>query len=55
MLTRFLRNERGATAIEYALLGAMISLAIIVSVGLLGAELKASFDDTAAKVAAATP
>ncbi|MDZ4690706.1 Flp family type IVb pilin [Terricaulis sp.] len=54
MMMRFIRDERGATAIEYALIAAMLSVAIIASVTLLGDALKDTFDDTAAKVAAAT-
>jgi len=54
MLMRFIRDERGTTAIEYALIAAMLSLAVIASASMLGLELKATFDDTAAKVAAAT-
>lgn len=29
MLRRFLRDERGATALEYSLIGMLVSLAII--------------------------
>ncbi len=54
MIMRFIRDERGATAIEYALIAAMLSLAVIASVTLLGDALKDIFDDTAAKVAAVT-
>ena len=35
----------GATAIEYALIAAGIALAIIVSIGLIGDELAALFND----------
>jgi pilus assembly protein Flp/PilA len=40
---RFLRDERGATAIEYALIAAGISLAIIAAVNGLGSTLNTSF------------
>jgi len=53
MIQLFLRDEHGATAIEYALMAGMISLAIITAVGLLGAEMQATFQDTATKVAEA--
>ena len=33
LLKRFLKDESGATAIEYALIGTLISLAIISGVG----------------------
>jgi len=51
MITRFLRDERGATAIEYALIAAMISVAVIAAVQMLGGALSDSFDNTAEKVA----
>jgi pilus assembly protein Flp/PilA len=43
MLRRFLRNESGATAIEYALITAGICLAIITAVNLLGSQLQTTF------------
>ena len=41
--TRFLRDETAATAIEYGLIAAGISLAIIAIVNTLGATLKTKF------------
>jgi len=38
-----IKRERGATAIEYALMVALIAVAIIVTVGLLGGQLNAVF------------
>jgi pilus assembly protein Flp/PilA len=43
MLKQFLRNESGATAIEYALIAAGISVAIITVVNLLGSQLQTTF------------
>jgi len=40
MLKQFLRNESGATAIEYALITAGICLAIITAINLLGSQLQ---------------
>jgi pilus assembly protein Flp/PilA len=40
---RFLRDESGATAIEYGLIAAGISLAIIAMVNALGAKLNTKF------------
>jgi pilus assembly protein Flp/PilA len=57
-LARFLEDEKGATAIEYALLGAGISLAIITAVTLLGgavADLYQSIATGVGSVAASTP
>lgn len=43
MLKRFLKNEDGATAIEYGLIAALIGVAIITAVGLVGTELNNTF------------
>lgn len=43
-LTRFLRDEEGATAIEYGLIAALISVAVITTVGLLGQQLNTTFE-----------
>jgi pilus assembly protein Flp/PilA len=42
-LIRFLRDESGATAIEYGLIAAGISVAIIVAVNGLGSKLNTKF------------
>jgi pilus assembly protein Flp/PilA len=42
-LIEFLRNESGATAIEYGLIAAGISVAIIAVVNTLGTKLNATF------------
>jgi pilus assembly protein Flp/PilA len=43
LVTRFLRDESGATAIEYGLIAAGISVAIIAVVQGLGAKLNTTF------------
>jgi pilus assembly protein Flp/PilA len=43
MLKRFIADESGATAIEYGLIAAGISLAIIAAVNGLGTGLKTKF------------
>ena len=43
MLTRFLKDESGATAIEYGLIAAGISVAIIAVVQGLGSKLNSTF------------
>lgn len=43
MLKRFLVDESGATAIEYGLIAAAISLAIITAVNGLGSKLNTKF------------
>jgi pilus assembly protein Flp/PilA len=39
----FIKNESGATAIEYGLIAAGISIAIIAAVGSLGSKLNTTF------------
>ena len=51
MLGAFWVEQDGVTAIEYALLAALIFGAIVVSVGLLGDALNVFYDDVAMKVA----
>ena len=43
LLLKFLRDEKGATAIEYGLIAAGISLAIISIVNGMGAKLNTKF------------
>lgn len=43
-VSKFLRDESGATAIEYGLIAAGISLAIIAAVNGLGTKLSTNFD-----------
>jgi pilus assembly protein Flp/PilA len=43
LIARFMKNESGATAIEYGLIAAGISLAIIAVVNGLGTNLNAKF------------
>jgi pilus assembly protein Flp/PilA len=43
LLVRFVKNQSGATAIEYGLIAAGISIAIIAAVNGLGTELSTTF------------
>jgi pilus assembly protein Flp/PilA len=43
LIVRFLRNDDGATAIEYGLIAAGISVAIIATVAGLGTKLNSTF------------
>ena len=45
-----LRDERGATAVEYGLMVALIAIVIIVAVTLLGTNLSKIFNSTASSV-----
>jgi len=47
---RFQSPERGATAVEYGLMVALIAVVIIVAVKLLGTNLSTMFNRTAASV-----
>ena len=49
---KFLSNESGATAIEYGLIAAGISIAIVLIVGTLGDEINATFTDVQNALAA---
>ncbi|KQS55254.1 MAG: Flp family type IVb pilin [Brevundimonas sp.] len=42
--TRFLKNESGATAIEYGLIAALIAVVIISAVTALGTTIKTKFN-----------
>ena len=44
MLAKFLRDDAGATAIEYGLIAALIALAIIAAVGMTGEMLITLFE-----------
>ncbi len=46
-MNRFLKDESGATAIEYGLIAALIAVVIITAVGLVGTRVDATFDAVA--------
>ncbi|MFA5890055.1 MAG: Flp family type IVb pilin [Actinomycetota bacterium] len=48
------KSERGATAVEYGLMVALIAAVIIAAVVFLGQQTKATFDCTATSVAGRT-
>jgi pilus assembly protein Flp/PilA len=50
MLKRFLKNEDGATAIEYGLIAALIGVAIIVAVGSVGDSLNDTFNNASSEL-----
>jgi pilus assembly protein Flp/PilA len=51
--SRFVRNESGATAVEYGLIAALIGVVIIAGAGALGTALNQKFTDIGASVSAA--
>ena len=53
LLSAFVRDESGVTAIEYGLIAALISVVIIGSNGLVGTSLAAVFTNISTQLAAA--
>lgn len=49
-----LKDESGATAIEYGLIAALIAVAIIAAISLLGGQLSNTFNKVAGNLGAAT-
>ena len=52
-MVRFLKDEEGATAIEYGLIAALISVAIIIGAGLVGTAVNTTFENVAATMTGA--
>lgn len=50
---KWLRDDRGVTSIEYALLGSLIAIAILSSVVALGGGVQSLYESIAQKIAAA--
>jgi pilus assembly protein Flp/PilA len=46
-IKRFFKREEGVTAIEYALIAALIALAIILTVSLVGQQINSTFNTIA--------
>ena len=51
---KLIRNEEGATAIEYGLIAALIAVAAIGAMGQVGDSLSATFGDVAGELDTAT-
>ena len=49
-ISRFAKDESGATAIEYGLIVALVAVIIITGVTALGTKLNATFDKAALKL-----
>ena len=49
-ITRFLKDEGGATAIEYGLIAALVAVVIIVGLTSLGTNLNGTFSNVATNV-----
>ncbi len=50
LFARFMKDESGATAIEYGLIAALISVALITGATALGSQLDSTFKDLAGKL-----
>lgn len=50
IISRFIKDESGATAIEYGLIAALISVAIIAAITSLGNNLGNTFNTLAGKL-----
>lgn len=53
-LSRLMRDDSGATAIEYGLIAALISVVIIAAITLVGTNLSATFQAVATALGNAT-
>lgn len=51
LFARFVRDESGATAIEYGLIAALIAVVIIGAVTLVGTNLSTTFTNISTKIA----
>jgi pilus assembly protein Flp/PilA len=54
LFARFVKDESGATAIEYGLIAALIGVGIIVAATNLGSQLSGTFSTIENKLSAAT-
>ena len=50
LVTRFIKDESGATAIEYGLIAALISVALIAGAKAIGTNLNTKFGEVATAV-----
>ncbi|MGV1750923.1 Flp family type IVb pilin [Agrobacterium sp. CG674] len=53
IFARFMKDESGATAIEYGLIAALISVAIITGAGVVGTQIGTLFTNIGTKMTAA--
>jgi pilus assembly protein Flp/PilA len=50
MLTNFMREEEGATAIEYGLIASLIAVVIILAITAIGTNLSNTFNTVASNI-----
>ncbi|HEX3364743.1 Flp family type IVb pilin [Phenylobacterium sp.] len=53
LVTRFLKDESGATAIEYGLIAALIAVVLVVALTAVGGQLSTTFQGISDKLTAA--
>ena len=46
-VSRFLKDESGATAIEYGLIAALVAVVLVTALGLMGTKLTSTFQKAA--------
>jgi pilus assembly protein Flp/PilA len=51
-VTRFLKDESGATAIEYGLIAALVAAVLVTALGTIGKNLNTTFTNVGASVLA---
>ncbi len=54
-VTRFLKDESGATAIEYGLIAALVAVVLVTAMGALSKQIGATFTTISGQMAAANP
>lgn len=54
LVSRFVKSESGATAIEYGLIAALVSVVIITAITTMGSNLTSTFDSIATALGGAT-
>jgi len=54
LVTRFIEDESGATAIEYGLIAALIAVAMIGGAGLVGSSIETKFTEVSTAIDDAT-
>ena len=52
LINRFVKDEEGATAIEYGLIAALIAVAVITSLKAVGTQLSTNFDGIQSEISA---
>ena len=48
LIARFLKDDGGATAIEYGLIAALVAVVLVTAIGALGSKLSTTFGNVAA-------